>query len=81
MFNASDFRSKEVINLYDGERLGYVCDLEIDKTTGHILTLIVPDKQKKKLFAKVQGIKIPWESIEKIGDDIITVKSTYQNTP
>lgn len=79
MFNASDFRSKEVINLYDGEKLGYVCDLEIDKNTGHILTIIVPGKEKKKLFAKVQGIKIPWESIEKIGDDIITVKKTSGN--
>ncbi len=75
MFNASEFRSKEVINLSDGEKLGFVCDMEIDKQTGHIRTLIVPGKEKQKLFAKVQGIKIPWENIDKIGDDIIFVRT------
>ena len=74
MFNASEFRSKEVISIADGERLGFVCDMEIDKQTGHILTLIVPCKDKK-FFSKQNGIKIPWENVSKIGDDIIFVKN------
>ena len=74
MFNASEFRSKEVINISDGEKLGFVYDMEIDKQTGHILTLIVPGKEKK-LFSKQNGIKIPWDNIAKIGDDIIFVKN------
>ena len=77
MFNASDFRSKEVINISDGERLGFVCDMEIDNQTGHILTLIVPSKEKK-IFSKQSGIKIPWENVSKIGDDIIFVKSVIK---
>lgn len=77
MFNASDFRSKEVINLSDGERLGFVCDMEIDKQTGHILTLIVPCKEKK-IFSKQNGIKIPWENVSKIGDDIIFVNNVQK---
>ncbi len=75
MFNASDFRSKEVINLSDGEKLGFVCDMEIDKHTGHIRTIILPAKEKQKFFSKTQGIKIPWENIDKIGDDIIFVRT------
>ena len=78
MFNASDFRSKEVINITDGERLGFVCDMEIDKQTGHILTLIVPNKDKK-IFSKQNGIKIPWENVSKIGDDIIFVKNIIKD--
>lgn len=78
MFNASDFRSKEVINITDGERLGFVCDMEIDKQTGHILTLIVPNKDKK-IFSKQNGVKIPWENVSKIGDDIIFVKNVIKD--
>ena len=73
MFNASDFKYKEVINLNDGEKLGYVYDMEIDIENGCITKIIVPGKSKQSLFSKVHGTKIPWESIRKIGDDIILV--------
>ena len=72
MFNASDFKYKEVIDL-SGERLGCVYDMEIDAGTGSIVRLIVPGRAKQSLFAKSQAIKIPWNSIRKIGDDIILV--------
>jgi YlmC/YmxH family sporulation protein len=73
VFNASDFKYKEVINLTDGERLGFVYDLEIDLTSGNILKVIVPGRDKKSIFSKSKGLKIPWSSIKKIGDDIILV--------
>ena len=73
MFKASDFKYKEVINLKDGEKLGYVYDMEIDSTKGCITTLIVPGKSKSSFFSKNHGTKIPWECIHKIGDDIILV--------
>ena len=73
MFNASDLKYKEVINLSDGEKLGYVYDLEIDLDNGCITKIIVPGKGKQSLFSKNHGIKIPWEAISKIGDDIILV--------
>lgn len=72
MFNASDFKYKEVINL-NGERLGCVYDMEIDLGTGSIVKLIVPGRAKQSIFSKNQAIKIPWNSIQKIGDDIILV--------
>lgn len=73
MFNASDFKYKEVINLSDGEKMGYVYDLEIDIVNGCITKIIVPGKGKQSLFSKNHGTKIPWEAIHKIGDDIILV--------
>lgn len=73
MFNASDFKYKEVVNL-NGERLGCVYDMEIDVETGSITKLIVPGRAKQSLFSKSQAIKIPWNSIRKIGDDIILVE-------
>ena len=73
MFKESDFKCREVINLTDGERYGYVCDLEIDKETGQINSLVVPSKEKMGIFPKNNRISIPWDAIKKIGDDIILV--------
>ena len=38
----SELRYKEVICVSTGQRLGYVCDAELDACTGKILSLIVP---------------------------------------
>ena len=42
----SDLRYKEVIDLTTGQRLGYVCDAEIDLEQGKIVSLIVPGQKK-----------------------------------
>ena len=38
----SQLREKEVINICDGERLGNVCDVDFEKKTGRICSLIIP---------------------------------------
>ncbi len=69
-----DFRQKEVINLADGARLGYVFDAEIDTETGRIIALIIPGQGKVLgLFGKENEFVIPWETIKKIGDDIVLI--------
>ena len=42
----SELRCKEVIDLHSGQRLGYVCDAEIDLDDGKIVSLIVPGQKK-----------------------------------
>lgn len=42
----SDLRYKEVIDQSTGQRLGYVCDAEIDLDDGKIVSLIVPGQKK-----------------------------------
>ncbi|MDY4975724.1 MAG: YlmC/YmxH family sporulation protein [Clostridia bacterium] len=69
----SDMRQKEVINLSDGKRLGFVCDVGFDLEEGQIQSLIVPGESRISLFGKNQDIVIPWESIKKIGNDIVLV--------
>lgn len=73
MFKASDFKSREVINYIEGEKLGYVYDMEIDENSGKILSIIVPGRTTGTLFPKKGKIIIKWENIKKIGDDIILV--------
>ncbi len=70
VFSFSSFSKKEVINCSDGKKLGFVFDLEFDDT-GKILNISV---KEKKCFSNSQEYVIPWNCIEKIGDDIILVK-------
>jgi len=73
MLKMSDFIYREVINISDGEKIGYVADIEFNKETGFINSIIIPEKTKKLFLSKNHGIKIPWDNIKKIGDDIILV--------
>lgn len=69
-----DFRQKEVINLSDGARLGYIFDAEINAETGKIESFIIPGQGKVLgIFGKDNELVIPWESIKKIGDDIVLI--------
>ena len=71
-----DFRQKEVINLTDGARLGFVFDAEIDAETGKIMALIIPGQGKVLgIFGKEDEYRIPWECIRKIGDDIVLIET------
>ena len=36
----ADFQNKEVINICDGRRIGYICDVEADLRTGRIAALV-----------------------------------------
>ena len=69
----SDLRNKEVINICDGRRFGFLIDVEINICDGKVVSLVVPGDSKVSLFGKNQGINIPWCQIDKIGDDIIVV--------
>lgn len=74
MVRIYDMKQKEVINTGDGTRLGYICDIEIDLEDGKLLKIIVPGPGKMLgLFGKEMEYQIPWESITKIGEDIILV--------
>ena len=71
----ADFRYKEVINVCTGYRLGYVCDVEFDLTDGHITALIVPGPCRFfGIFGREDDYLLPWECIERIGEDIVLVK-------
>ena len=69
-----DFKHKEVINIKDGKRMGYVQDVCADLETGTITSIIVPGENKfVSMFSNKNDIVIPWEKIHCIGEDIILV--------
>lgn len=70
-----DFKHKEVVNINNGKRLGYVQDVCADLETGTITSIIVPGSNKMlNLFSQSNEIVIPWQNIKCIGDDLILVE-------
>ena len=70
-----DFKHKEVINITDGKRLGFVQDVTANLESGTITSIIVPGSNKVfNIFSSSNDIIIPWEKIKCIGDDVILVE-------
>ena len=70
----SEFRCKEVVNVCDGGRLGYLNDLEFELPEGRIVAIVVPGPPRYLgLFGHDGEYYIPWECIKRIGSDIILV--------
>ena len=67
-----ELRYKEVINICDGCRLGFVGDVEVLLPEGRVTALIVPGPCRFfGLFGRGEEFYVPWECIKQIGDDII----------
>ncbi len=75
-----ELKQKEVINVCDGCRLGYVTDLELDVCTGKIIALMIPAENGKmfQLFSGRQEYYILWKCVKKIGDDIILIEANVE---
>ena len=70
-----DLRCKEVINICDGCRLGYPCDVELDARTGVIVAIIVSGPPPfLGLFGRCAIHVVPWCDVRRIGDDLILVE-------
>ena len=67
----TDLRSKEVVNLQNGARMGKIVDMIIDSNGKNVLGLVVPGV--RRLFRASEDIFIPWRNITKIGNDVILV--------
>lgn len=68
----SELKEKEIVNVFDGKKLGRVVDVLFDISTGGVKGIVVPGD--KKLFKKNEDIFIPLGRLKKIGGDVILVK-------
>lgn len=74
MVKLSEMREKEVINIRDGVKIGFIYDFEIDLENGRILAVVVPGPGKVLgIFGKSNDYLIDWQDIVKIGTDAILV--------
>ena len=71
----SSLKCKEVVNICDGARLGFVTDVEVDIKNGRIVAIIVPGPCKFfGMIGRRDDFVIPWNCIRQIGDDIILIE-------
>lgn len=71
----SELRTKEVINVCDGARLGVICDLELDACDGRVLAIVVPGPSRCfGLLRSSEELVIPFCKLKKIGEDVILVE-------
>ncbi len=71
----SDLRCKEVIDIRDGSRFGYVGDAEVDLDSGAITALIVPGRLRLfGLLGREADTVFPWPAVRRIGEDTILVE-------
>ncbi|GLC81042.1 PRC-barrel domain-containing protein [Lacrimispora brassicae] len=69
-----DLRQKEVINICDCRRLGYVGDVDFDMETGCLIAIIVPGPGCFCGFlVREKEYVIPFCDIRQVGPDIILV--------
>lgn len=71
----SELQEKKIISILTGKNIGTIIDIEINNT-GNIDSLII--EQGRSLFNinKESDIKVSWEDITKIGEDVILVKKS-----
>lgn len=73
----SDLQNKVIVNMLDGKNIGNIIDVKIDESSGNIVSFIIePNKNFFSFFNKGSDTEISWNSITKIGEDVILVKLT-----
>lgn len=75
MIRTCDLRQKEVINIKNAEKLGYIRDVEINFEDGKIDAVIIPKRNGiSKLFSSEKEYEILWSDIVKIGKEVVLVR-------
>ena len=70
----TELHSKEVICMANGQRLGFVCDVEVTVPEGQVVAIVVPGPCRMMgLAGRREDYVIPWGCICRIGPDIILV--------
>ena len=74
----SDLRDRELIDLADGSRFGFVKDVEVDWEQGKVLALVVPGRLRwLGLLGREEDIIVPVEAVRRFGEDLILVDSGH----
>lgn len=68
----TELKQREVVNIYDGKKLGRIIDIVFDNESRAVKGVVLPGEHR--LFRKTDDLFVPLELLKKIGDDVIFVK-------
>jgi len=80
--NLSELEGKEIINIYDGNRVGMIAgsDLIFNPRTGELESILIPQYNGiLSMFSSEKYLSIPWDSVIKIGEQVIIVDLNSDN--
>ena len=70
----SELRYKEIINVTDGSRVGYVGDVVMDLEDGKVNALVVPGRLRLfGLLGREPDTGFPWSAVRRFGADTLLV--------
>lgn len=71
----ADLRYKEIIDIQDGTRYGYVGDVVLDTDSGQLSALVVYGRLRLfGLLGREEDLVFPWTAVKRFGEDIILVE-------
>ncbi len=71
----SELKLREVINVVNGERIGYIDDVKIDGATGKINSVIIYGRPRLfGVLGREDDVVIDCDRIEMIGSDTVLVR-------
>ncbi len=71
----SDLQNKNIVNIVDGKNIGNIIDVHINEINGSIESFVIePNKNFLSFLSHDKDTEIKWNSIAKIGEDVILVK-------
>ena len=77
----AELQCKELVDISNGTRYGFISDLEIDAEHGKIEKIIVYGKPRALGFlGRCPDTVFPWHAIKRIGADLILVDSGEKET-
>ena len=75
----SELWYKEIINVSDGSRYGWVGDVEVDLESGQVRALVLPGRRRLfGLLGREEDRYIPWDRVRRFGEDIILIDKPFQ---
>ena len=74
MIRVSDIMEKEIINVKNGKRMGFITDIDMDVNEGKVISFSISGDSGRGFFSRgYEEEAISWNDILKIGCDTIIV--------
>ena len=75
-----ELRRKEVIDINNGERLGYIDDVRIDLRTSQVEALLIYGRVRFfGVFGKEDDVVIPCGDIRVVGSDVVLISRSSKS--
>lgn len=70
----SELQYKEIVDITDGTRYGFLSDVEVDGERGTVEALVVSGQRRLLgLLGREPDVAFPWSAVKRVGADIILV--------